>query len=698
MPFRSASAVKPVHAEEKQIFIYNFEFDVNFAGMPVSYGEVLAGEAQKAIQNFKGIKGFTKANLQSQLKKEEEKVLLGCNTDSCTRQIIENFGIASSLFGKINQIFNKDGIEGYQIYLTITEHDDVLTTESIIINEGFDLQSCAEHTKVLVQKMISALGYRPAKSSGSFSQIDSNLVKIDDLDFDFSAGSEIKNTFTDKTSYLKVSSEPRGATVRINGNIEGNTPFAQELMYGKYIIIIDSPGYLPQKAEFDLSQKGANLNFKLIPNFADIDITSNPAGAEVWLNGESVGKTPLILKKKTAGKKYHLKLSFPKYLPVEDEFFLTAGKTQVIEKALAPNFGSLSISVDDEIERFSPQYQVYLDDTLLLKNTLSFLNYVSAGLHIIKLTAPGFSDAQFKANVKVSETTKVSLTSKPKWTKIKVEAVMSLASGNTPAFFPIFIDGNDTEQTTPAKLDVLEKELIVSVKDCNKKRLEKSITPSMDKIKTMLFTFSADCLDAKGILQLSLPSISKNDNVKILIDDNKISLLKNTLTLGNHHLEIYKDDEKLTAIDFEVKNNKEVLELELVQRPYTKKEIFEHQQHHRTLSYISTGIASVSLAVGIPFLFKGISNINKVDDVAGQSFFFQNDTYMKANEYELLKTDGETQRNLGIAFTSIGIGTALWAIYEWFFSDIEQKSILWEGDTQRFVKDKEFEPYRPNHE
>ncbi len=102
---------------------------------------------------------------------------------------------------------------------------------------------------------------------------------------------------------LKVSSNPKGAKVFIDGKKLGKTPLDMPRLKKKRVRIeLKKECYAPIKKGVDLIPgKVTRLDYKLKPVCGSIKVESNPAGAEVYLDGEAVGKTPLVKKGLKAG-------------------------------------------------------------------------------------------------------------------------------------------------------------------------------------------------------------------------------------------------------------------------------------------------------------------------------------------------------------------------------------------------------------
>ena len=100
----------------------------------------------------------------------------------------------------------------------------------------------------------------------------------------------------DETGNLKVTSQPSGAKITLNGEeLDDKTPYLiEDLKIAEYEISLSYPGYFDAKQTILLQKDNtikAELSLQPIPG--TIVITSDPTGAEVRLDGQKKGKTPL---------------------------------------------------------------------------------------------------------------------------------------------------------------------------------------------------------------------------------------------------------------------------------------------------------------------------------------------------------------------------------------------------------------------
>jgi serine/threonine-protein kinase len=98
----------------------------------------------------------------------------------------------------------------------------------------------------------------------------------------------------------RITSSPEGAKVTIGGASQPRwvTPFtATKLQPGKYDVTVAKAGYVSQTKEIEVvAGKSETANFDLVLSGATINVTSEPTGALIFLDGKATGKlTPATL-------------------------------------------------------------------------------------------------------------------------------------------------------------------------------------------------------------------------------------------------------------------------------------------------------------------------------------------------------------------------------------------------------------------
>lgn len=88
---------------------------------------------------------------------------------------------------------------------------------------------------------------------------------------------------------------PATASVSVDGEELGTAPGEFELAPGKHRIDIAAARFQPFSGELEVEGAGKVQTFapELMPNWANVSVTSEPAGAQVFVDGELRGTTPL---------------------------------------------------------------------------------------------------------------------------------------------------------------------------------------------------------------------------------------------------------------------------------------------------------------------------------------------------------------------------------------------------------------------
>ncbi|MFQ6039870.1 MAG: PEGA domain-containing protein [Candidatus Poribacteria bacterium] len=119
------------------------------------------------------------------------------------------------------------------------------------------------------------------------------------------------------TGILVIDILPAGATVEIDGKVVGDSPIRKRVFVGTHRIKVIKGGYGPLIIRGIQIERGKKVEIsRKLPSL----IRSNPPGAEVYIDGEYKGKTPLPFEFQMG---YHrVLLKKPKYVDVAKRFFI----------------------------------------------------------------------------------------------------------------------------------------------------------------------------------------------------------------------------------------------------------------------------------------------------------------------------------------------------------------------------------------
>jgi len=144
---------------------------------------------------------------------------------------------------------------------------------------------------------------------------------------------------------LEIQTTPPGATVLINGQDKGRTPFRVERQQaGEYTLRIRLDLYHDIDQPLTMEPgKAVQLNLDLQPAFGSLTVDSRPTGANVWVDEISWGRTPVTRDRVPSGRhtvrvQQELYNEYDSWVDVQD-----GGRHQVLAE-LGADFGTARIT------------------------------------------------------------------------------------------------------------------------------------------------------------------------------------------------------------------------------------------------------------------------------------------------------------------------------------------------------------------
>jgi hypothetical protein len=184
---------------------------------------------------------------------------------------------------------------------------------------------------------------------------------------------------------LRIVSDPPGATVHLDGITVGETPLIiAKVTPGTRTLRISMSRFVSVTRKIEvISGRETAVEVAL---GGRLHIVSIPSGAQVFVDGERMGVTPLRTRRIPAGS-HHLRFK------TQDTRHKTEDLTVVVERGqekevnirLLPVKGSIAVSSDP------PEAAIYLDGESK-GNTPSFIYGVMVGQHSLKLVKAGYED------------------------------------------------------------------------------------------------------------------------------------------------------------------------------------------------------------------------------------------------------------------------------------------------------------------
>ena len=166
---------------------------------------------------------------------------------------------------------------------------------------------------------------------------------------------EVKTDLKTNIGTLVIESTPPDANVSIGGKYAGKTPFTSNMEQGELEVKVYLDGYTSFESTVSVIKaetKTVTANLAILPG--SLKISSTPAGASVFLNGEPSRQTPTEIKDLKAGT-YTVKLEKEGYDSEEHEVKVPPGKQTEITYTLSTNMGGIDLLVNP------PGVTIYLD-------------------------------------------------------------------------------------------------------------------------------------------------------------------------------------------------------------------------------------------------------------------------------------------------------------------------------------------------
>lgn len=239
-------------------------------------------------------------------------------------------------------------------------------------------------------------------------------------------------------------------------------PFGDRFLVrpGIYSLQADAPGYYPYSDEITVgSDSSQQIEVTLQPLPGLLSVSSNPSGATVLINGETVGTTPLEGLSIDAGS-YQLSLQAARYLPLEQPLKITGRQVQQrLSPVMEPAWADISV-------QSTPAGATVLIDDVPAGTTPGDIE-VLQGERILSLRLPGYADWSTTLAVVAGEPQELEPV-----TLVPAAGVLSITS--VPSGANVNVDGAFAGQT-PLELELTpDREHRISLSRAGYQRLTRT--------------------------------------------------------------------------------------------------------------------------------------------------------------------------------------------------------------------------------
>ncbi len=252
------------------------------------------------------------------------------------------------------------------------------------------------------------------------------------------------------TGLLLVDSVPQGVEVEIDGVSKGKTPLLlSELPLGSYKFDFKSPTHLPLTMEAQLvDRKPVLVRAELTSNTAKLVVDSEPAGADVLVNGVVKGTTPITLEDIVAGSA-DIKVTKVGYTSYSRRMDVEATRTYQIKAELEALPSSLAVVTDPA------GAEVSVDGDLA--GTTPFTGNIKDGSHQVEVALMGYDTVTTNLTLQPNESARMD------FSLVKNSGVLVLDT--EPADVKVFINGELYGVTeSQGDMDTMSKPLSILLK------------------------------------------------------------------------------------------------------------------------------------------------------------------------------------------------------------------------------------------
>lgn len=242
-----------------------------------------------------------------------------------------------------------------------------------------------------------------------------------------------------ETQWLAITTTPEGASVFIEEQLVGTTPFSRKYPEGNYTYRVELPRYHSEAGKVSLKAERKTLTFPLRPRFGNISVSSTPEnGMMIYFNDENTGKTTPATLTAIASGSHTIKLMNQWYQPQAQSVTVADNQTAAASFTMQPAFADITVTT-------TPTADILIDGTR--KGSGTHTARMLAGVYTVKAELAKHHPAQQQITVLAGKPQTIALTLNPQLGKLDV--------ATTPFDAKITLNGKDYGTTPNTIKDLL---------------------------------------------------------------------------------------------------------------------------------------------------------------------------------------------------------------------------------------------------
>ncbi len=414
-------------------------------GLRESDKRIFQGAVQEGLSNRYEV--FSGAKVQQKLKEISRDTI--CTAKAC----LENIAIAFN--GElVARAFVERDADGYLLTLWVKN----VFTDKVVDSISMGCPKCSKSD--VIRKLKNMAKGRNGGLSGSVEYITPTVLKGPQKGGITPVIPKVSGDTTSDVAFLILDSDPTDAEVFLGDTYAGQTPFQNpSLKAGQKIqITLKKTNYHDKTIELTLSGGINELStVKLKSTFGSLSVTSDPSGADVYLAGKKVGKTPYT-SDKVKSRAYLLTIRKDLHLPIENQrvVIVDEKKTEKHFK-LQPNFGVLAVDTDPQGADVSI---LKSNNEVAMSGTSPAELKIAPGKYRAVIKKKGYATRAFK--VDIARNTKQRI-SKADCVLRKLEGNLIVSSDPYQKGASVYIDGA-LKGNVPLSVKILVGEYTVEIK------------------------------------------------------------------------------------------------------------------------------------------------------------------------------------------------------------------------------------------